>query len=68
MIVKTVLNNLWSHIGYEDDGHLLHTDKRTGVQWISLNTWRDLANAKQAVTAGFSKIEWEELKDPPPTA
>jgi hypothetical protein len=46
----------------------VHTDKRTGVQRISLKTWRDLASAKQAVTAGFSKIEWEELKDPPPAA
>ena len=27
--VKTVLNNLWTHIGYEDDGRLVHTDKKT---------------------------------------
>jgi hypothetical protein len=38
MIVKTVLNNLWTHIGYDDDGHLVHTDKRTGVQRISLSS------------------------------
>jgi hypothetical protein len=66
--VKTVLNNLWTHIGYEDDGHLVHTDKRTGVQRISLKTWPNVASAKEAVTAGFRKIEWEELKEPPPGA
>ena len=26
--MKTVLNNIRIHIGYEDDGHLVHTDKR----------------------------------------
>jgi hypothetical protein len=66
--VKTVLNDLWTHIGYEDDCHLVHTDKRTGVQKISRKTWPDLASAKDAVAAGFSKIEWEELKEPPPAA
>ena len=30
-IVKTLLNDLWTHIGYEDDGRLVHTDKRTGM-------------------------------------
>jgi hypothetical protein len=34
-IVKTLLNNLWTHIGYEDDGRLVHTDKRTGKQKVS---------------------------------
>jgi hypothetical protein len=67
-IVKTVLNNLWTHIGYEDDGHLVHTDKRTGVQRTSLKTWPDVAISKEAVAAGFSKIEWEELKELPPAA
>jgi hypothetical protein len=66
--VKTVLNNLSTHIGYEDDGHLVLTDKRTSVQRINLKTWPDVANAKEAVAAGFSKIEWEELKEPPPAA
>jgi hypothetical protein len=68
MIVKTVQNNLSTHIGHEDDGHLVHTDKRTGAQKISLKAWPDLASAKKAVAAGFSKIEWEELKEPPPAA
>jgi hypothetical protein len=68
MIVKTLLNNLWAHIGYEDDGHLVHTDKRTGAQKISLKAWPDLAGAKQAMAAGLGKIEWEELNEPPPAA
>jgi len=37
--MKTLLNNLWAHIGYEDDGHLVHTDKRTGMQFVSVKTW-----------------------------
>ena len=65
MSVKTVLNNLWTHIGHEDDGRLVHTDKRTGVQRISLKTWPNVASAKEAVATWFSKIEWEELKEPP---
>jgi hypothetical protein len=39
MIVKTVLNNLSTHIGYEDDRRLVHTDKRTGTQFVSIRTW-----------------------------
>ena len=34
-IVKTLLNNLRTHIGYEDDGRLVHTDKKTGVQRVA---------------------------------
>jgi hypothetical protein len=67
-IVKTLLNNLWTHIGYEDDGHLVHTDKRTGMQLVSVKTWPSLVSARQALAIGFSKIEWEELKEPPPAA
>jgi hypothetical protein len=66
--VKTVLNNLWTHIGYEDDGRLVHTDKRTGAQKISLKTWFDVASARRALGAGIEKIEWKELKEPPPAA
>jgi hypothetical protein len=68
MIVKTLLNNLWTHIGYEDDGHLVHTDKRTGKQMVSAKAWPSLVSARQALAIGFSKIEWEELKEPPPAA
>jgi hypothetical protein len=64
--VKTVLNNLWTHIGYEDDGRLVHTDKKTGIQFLSVKTWPSLMAARQALDADFSKIEWEELKEPPP--
>jgi hypothetical protein len=68
LIVKTILNNLWSHIGCQDDGHLVHTDKRTGKQKISLQTSADVVSAKTAVAKGLGKIEWEELKEPPPAA
>ena len=68
IIVKTLLNNLWTHIGYEADGHLLHTDKRTGMQFVSVKRWPNLVAARQALDFGFSKIEWEELKDLPPGA
>jgi hypothetical protein len=67
-IVKTLLNNLWTHIGHEDDGHLVHTDKRTGMQFVSVKAWPSLVSARLALDAGFSKIEWEELKEPPPAA
>jgi hypothetical protein len=66
--VKTALNNLWTHTGYEDDGRLVRTDKKTGIQLVSVKTWPSLMAARQALDAGFSKIEWEELKEPPPGA
>jgi hypothetical protein len=62
--VKTLLNNLRAHIGYEDDGHLVHTDKSTGMQMASVNAWPNLVSARQALAVGFSKIEWEQLKEP----
>jgi len=67
-IVKTALNNLSTHIGYEDDGRLLHTDESTGAQKISLKAWFDVASARRALDAGIEKIEWKELKEPPPVA
>ena len=63
--MKTVLNNLWTHIGYEDDGRLVHADKKSGNRFVSVKTWPSLMAARQALDAGFSKIEWEELKEPP---
>jgi hypothetical protein len=66
--VKTLLNNLWAHIGHEGDGYLLHTDKRTVKQKISVEMWPSLVSARQALAAGLSKIEWEELNEPPPAA
>jgi hypothetical protein len=67
-IVKTLLNNLRTHIGYEDDGRLVHTDKRTGAQKISFKAWFDVASARRALEAGIEKIEWKELKEPPPAS
>jgi hypothetical protein len=46
----------------------VHTDKRTGVQMVSLKAWPHMVSARQAVAIGFSKIEWKELKEPPPAA
>jgi hypothetical protein len=43
-------------------------DKKTGIQFVSVKTWPSLMAARQALDAGFSKIEWEELKEPPPGA
>ena len=51
--MKTLLNNLWTHIGYEDDGRLVHTDKRTGARKISLKAWFDVASARRALDAGL---------------
>jgi hypothetical protein len=67
--VKTALNSLWTHIGYEDDWRLVHTDKRTGAQKNqSLKMWFDVASARGALDAVIEKIEWKELKEPPPAA
>jgi hypothetical protein len=63
---QTILNNLWAHIGYDDDGRLVYTDKRTGKQKTSLKTWLDATSAKEAVALTLSEIEWEELQEPPP--
>ena len=64
--MKTVLNNLWTHIGYENDGRLVHTDKSIGALKFSLKAWFDVASARKALEAGIEKIEWKELKEPPP--
>ena len=66
--MKTLLNNFWAHIGYEEDGHLVYTDKRSGRQKISVKAWPDAMSAKKAVARELSKIEWEELKEPPSAA
>ena len=66
--MKTLLNNLWTHVGYEDDGYLVHTDKKNGARRISIETWPDVASAKEAVAAKLSKIEWEKLEEPSPAA
>jgi hypothetical protein len=38
------------------------------MQFVSVKAWPRLVDARQALDAGFSKIEWEELKEPPPAA
>jgi hypothetical protein len=50
----------------EDDGHLVHAHKRTGMQFVSVKTWPNLIAARQALAIGFSKIEWAEMDEPPP--
>jgi hypothetical protein len=62
--MKTVLNNLSSHIGYEHDGRLVHTDKTTGVQMVSVYTWPSLGRAREALANAFGKIEWQKLNEP----
>jgi hypothetical protein len=56
--MKTVLNDLSSHISYEHDGRLVHTDKKTGVQMVSIYTWPSLRGARKALANAFGKIEW----------
>ena len=64
--MKTVLNNLSSHISYEHDGRLVHTDKKTGVQMVSIYTWPSLSGAREALANAFGKIEWQKFNEQPP--
>jgi hypothetical protein len=66
--VRTLLSNLYAHIGYDDYGYLVHTDKKSGKQKISLKKWPDVQAAKAAVATELSKIQWEALDEPPPAA
>ena len=66
MIMKTLLNDLYSHISYERDGRLVHTDKKTGVQMVSIYTWPSLSGAREALANAFGKIEWQKFHDFPP--
>ena len=66
--VKTLLNTLHAHIGYDEYGHLVHTEKKSGKQKISLKRWPDVQAAKAAVATELGKIEWEALDEPPPAA
>jgi len=67
-IVKTLLNNFHAHIGYDDDGFLVHTDKGSGKQKVSLQRWPSVEAAKTAVATELAKIGWETLAEPPPAA
>lgn len=63
--MKTLLNNLRAHIGYDDNGFLVHTDKESGKQKVSLERWPNVETAKMAVATGLGKIEWEALDERP---
>lgn len=66
--MKTLLNNLRTHIGYDDDGLLVHTDKESGKQKVSRQRWSSVETAKLAVATELGKIKWETLDEPPPAA
>jgi hypothetical protein len=61
--MKTLLNSTWDQIGYQDDGHLVHTDKRTGKQEISFRMWPDVARANKTLASGLGRIEWDEFEE-----
>ena len=62
-IMKILLNEVWDQIGYQDDGHLVRTDRRTGELKISFRMWPDIASANKALGEGLGKVEWEEWKE-----
>jgi len=66
--MKTVLDDLCIHVGYEHDGRLIHTDKMTGVRMVSIYTWPSLRGAREALADAFGQIEWEKLTKPPSVA
>ena len=66
--MRTLLNNLYAHIGYDDYGYLVHTAKKSGKQKISVKRWPDVQSAKVAVSNDLGKIEWEDLNEPPSAA
>ena len=66
--MKTLLNTLRVHVGYDDDGFLVHTDKRSGKQKVSLKSWPSVETAKAAVATELGKIAWETLDEPPSAA
>ena len=61
--MKTLVNEVWTEIAYHDDGHLLHTDKRTGKQTISFRVWPDVASADRTVAEGLGEIRWDEIEE-----
>jgi hypothetical protein len=64
--MKRILNNSSSHISYEHDGRLIHTDKKTGLQIVSIYTWPSLSGAREALSNASGKIEWQKFNEPPP--
>jgi hypothetical protein len=61
--MKTLVNEVWAHVAYTNDGRLVHTDKRTGKQTISLRMWPDIATADATLASGLRNIQWEELDE-----
>jgi hypothetical protein len=61
---KAVHHELCIHLGYEHDGRLVHTEKKTGMQVVSIYTWPSLRRGREALANAFGKIEWEKLKKP----
>jgi hypothetical protein len=60
--MKMLVNEVWTEIAYEDDGHLVRTDKRSGKQTISFRVWPDVASADRALAAGL-EIRWEDIDE-----
>jgi hypothetical protein len=63
--MKTILNSSSSHISYENDGRLVHTDKKTGLQMVSIYTWPSLYGAREALANAYGKIEWQKFNELP---
>jgi hypothetical protein len=59
--MQTLVDDDLNRVDFDNDGHLVHTNKRPGERRASLRRWPDLASAKKELAAGgFSKIEWED--------
>jgi hypothetical protein len=58
--MRVLLNETWAQVGYYADGHLVHTDKRTGKLTISVRVWPDIVSANRALSNGLTAIEWDE--------
>ena len=65
--MRTLLNDLYAHIGYDDYGYLVHTDKKSGKQKMSRERWADVQTAKKLFSRTAYKIEGGEFgrKQPP---
>ena len=61
--MKTLVNEVWTQIAYHSDGHLVHTDKRSGKQTISFRVWPDIASANRTLAEGLGKIQWEDVDE-----
>jgi hypothetical protein len=62
-VMKILLNDPWSLVGYMSDGHLMHTDRRTGKLKISYRMWPDIVGANKALGQGLGTIRWEDWEE-----